>query len=208
MRKDLVFFAAALALCGPVFGGQSLVLLPGQTSASVTDPNRANSFSWRVEFQMHDWAAPGSSTNIWDLNGLGATAELLPGNTLRFLDKRDTVAPSVCDLPLSGVTNVLVRLQRDATNHRFVCELWNNDGTGYHQSAISINSFGDWSFDGGRFGDQYTSANVGFFRILSGILPDGSKPPVTAVKVLPFRSICWLPTTREPSDRNSVPVDR
>ncbi len=40
----------------------------------------------------------------------GCNGRIDPSNTLRFIDKRDNTSPSVCDLPLTGYSNVLVRL--------------------------------------------------------------------------------------------------
>src|SRR5689334_15366078 len=97
------------------FAGQSLVLTPGVTSTAVNDPNLPQQQAWRVEFQLHDWVSPTVNTNdatIWDLNGIGAAAALLPGGLLRFFDKRD-VSPGVCSISLGSLTNVLIRVQRD-----------------------------------------------------------------------------------------------
>ncbi len=176
------FLPATVLLCAafPVFGGSSLVLTPGVTSASVADPNLAAGQSWRAEFQMHDWTVPSGPTDIWDLNGIGAKAQLLPGGVLRFFDKRDSVTPSVCGLTLVGYINVLVRVQREVPANRFVCELWNYDGTGYTQNALTITNMLAWPYGGGRFGDAYTAVSLGFFRIFSTTVPDGSQAPVTA----------------------------
>src|SRR5665213_1020846 len=128
MTNTILRITALLALSLKAFAGLSLVLTPGVTSGLVTDPNLPTAQPWRVEFQMHSWTAPAQApTNLWDLNGIGTTAELLPSNTLRFLDKRDATSPSVCDLPLAGYSNVLVRLQREPVTMQLVCELWSYD---------------------------------------------------------------------------------
>ena len=163
----------------PAFAGSSLVLTPGVTSTSANAPNMAAKQAWRVEFQMHDWAVPANPTNLWDMNDIGATAGLLPTNVLRISDKRDT--PSLlCDLPLAGYRDVLVRVQRDPIAMRFVCELWSFDGSGHNLAAFPLSSFLDWPYSGGTFGGQYTTARLGFYRVFSTILPDNSQPPVTA----------------------------
>ncbi len=165
----------------PAFAGLSLVLNPGVNSGVVVDPNLPASQAWRVEFQLSGWTPPSvASTNIWDLNGIGATAELLSSNTLRFLDKRDVTSPSVCDLPLTGYSDVLVRLQRDPVGMQLICELWNFDGSGYTSGTAGIVTINPWPYSGGVFGDQYTSASLGFFREFSTLVPAGSRPPVTA----------------------------
>ena len=172
--------AALLFLTVPAFAGMSLVLSPGVITNSVSAPGMGRQQAWRVEFQMHDWALPPTGTTIWDMNDIGATAVLLPSNILRIQDKRDSTAPSVCDLPLVGHRNVLVRIQRDPNAKRLVCELWNQHGSGYIRNIVKITGFLDWPYSGGKFGDQYTKVSLGFFRIFSSIVPDGGRPPLTA----------------------------
>lgn len=182
MKKGFSKIAALLLLPLPLFGGLSLVLTPGVMSSGVNDPVSGD-VSWRVEFQLHDWADPTINTGdafVWDLNGIGASAAVLTGGVLRIIDKRDSVAPSVCDISLTGRTNILVRVQRDITASRFVCEIWNSDGSGYGESVLSIGSHSSWSASGGRFGSPYTTARLAFFRILPAIVADGSRPPTTA----------------------------
>jgi len=162
------------------FCGLSLVLTPGFEPAAK-DPNLSPQQPWRVEFEMHGWAQSNTiSNNIWDMNGIAATALLLPSNTLRIINKRDAVAPSVCDFPLNGYANVLVRVQRDPAHSRFVCELWNYDDSGYQREILNITGSTSWPYSDGRFGDANTSVSLGFFRIFSTLLPDGGRPPVTA----------------------------
>jgi len=173
----------ALLVCASTaaFCGQSLALTPG-VIALATDPNQPQQQAWRVEFQLHDWTPPTINTNdstVWDFNGIGAASALLQTGILRISDKRD-VAPSVCDLSLGTLTNILVRVQRDPVNMRFVCELWNYDGSGYQQTAVPIASLQTWPYAGGSFGSAYTTAKIAFFRIFDTIVPDGSRPPVTA----------------------------
>ena len=166
------------------FAGQSLVLTPGVHSTAMNDPNLAATQAWRVEFQMHDWAPPSIATNdgfVWALNGIGASAAVVPGNQLQVIDTRDTIpGGSPCNFSLDGRTNVLVRIQREPAANRFVCEIWNSDGTGYAQNVLPIQSFLNWIFSGGGFGTQYTTARVGFFRVFLTTVADGGRPPVTA----------------------------
>ena len=182
-RTLLLTSAVFLGFTFRAFAGLSLVLTPGVTSGVVVDPNLPSSQAWRVEFQLSNWTPPSpsvSSTNLWDLNGIAVTAELLTSNTLRLSDKKDVTSPSVCDLQLTGSSNVLVRIQRDPVGMQFICELWNYDGTGYASSTLAITSTNPWPYSGGVFGDQHTSASLGFFREFSTLVPAGSRPPVTA----------------------------
>lgn len=150
----------------------------------MIDPNLSANQDWRVEFQLHNWAAPSVNTNggfIWDLNGIGSNAAIVPGNLLWINDKRDSIAGgSPCQLPLAGRTDVLVRAQRESSQSRFVCEIWNIDGTNYSKDIVAIQSANPWLYSGGIFGSPYTTADLGFFRIFLTTLPDSSRPPVTA----------------------------
>ncbi len=177
-------FVLIAAIGQPMFGGLSLVLTPGRVVTPVSNPNVAAAQSWRVEFQMHNWAPATTSTldgSVWDLNGVGAVATILADGSMRIADKRDSVnGGSPCTLQLTGLSNVLIRVQRDATKMLFSCELWNYDGTKYQNSSVSILSFLTWPYSNGTFGSAYTTADLGFFRIFSSLVPTGSQPPVTA----------------------------
>jgi hypothetical protein len=170
------------------FAGQSLVLTPGVRSTGMNDPNLPAQQAWRVEFQLHGWAPPSAATSdgfVWALNGIGASASVVPSNELWVTDTRDSVAGgSPCHLPLAGRTDIVVRVQREPQGGqaRFVCEMWNIDGTGYVQTVLTILSPLAWTYSGGGFGSAFTTAQLGFFRVFLTTLPDGSRPPVTADK--------------------------
>src|SRR5487761_2044682 len=133
LRKTMRWLFCLLPI--HAFAGQSLVLTPGMASTAMIDPNLSANQDWRVEFQLHNWAAPSVNTTggfIWDLSGIGSNAAIVPGNLLWINDKRDSIAGgSPCQLPLAGRTDVLVRAQRESSQSRFVCEIWNIDGTNY-----------------------------------------------------------------------------
>ena len=162
-----------------LFAGQSLVLTPGVTSSSASDPNQSTTTSWRAEFQIHGHAIPGSDSNLFDYNGIGMNALLKTNGTMQLLDKRDS-NNSVCSLDPSKTTNGLVRVQRNYPAMTFIAELWNYDGTGYQVCSTLINTANSWAFSGGKVGDFATTANLGFLKIFSTLVPVGSTPPVTA----------------------------
>jgi hypothetical protein len=164
--------------------GLSLVLTPGSTTNSVVDPALPSNQSWRAEFQLHDWTVPATGSAypiLWDFAGIGASASLVTvgGGYLRFLDEKDTLSGSVCDIPIVGRNNILVRVQRDLSAMRFVCEIWNTDGSGYAQYALNILTAGTSASSGARIGGSNTNARLGFLRFLGTIVPDGSRPPTT-----------------------------
>jgi len=173
-----------LAQTGIVFGGQSLVLNPGVKSLSVEDPNRPSGQSWRVEFQLHDWSGPSQNTNggyIWQLAGLGVDVAIVPNGDLWITNRRDAIpSGEPCALPLSGRTNVMVRVQRDAANKEFHCEIWNYDGSGYFIRSQQIVTFLSWPYSGGQIGSDFTTAHLAFLRVYSSLVNIDSKPPTTA----------------------------
>ncbi len=173
-----------IALSSPAFGGQSLALIPGMTSATMVDPLLPDNQSWRVEFQIHDWILPAKDfffAYIFQLDGTGVSASIWPDGRLTLNDNRDTVArQDLCYLPLGGRRNVLVRFQRDVPGRATTCELWNSDGTGYARSGDVISSVKSYpSVQGGTIGGA-VSVEMGFFRIDRNLVPPGSKPPTTA----------------------------
>ncbi len=179
----------AFGLAGPswgaVAGTQSLVLAPG-TRAVAVDPTQAATQSWRVEFQMHAWSPQTATTttaSLWTMHGTGATAGVssntgagAQGETLRLTDERD-LAVSPCSFSLVNRSNVLVRVQRDAVNGRFVCEIWNGDGSGYDHASSNFAPSSVWTGTGGDFGSSTTTAKIGFFRTFATILADGASAP-------------------------------
>ena len=172
----------SLLLATRMFGGQSLKLQPGTISALVSDPNFAANEPWRVEFQMHDWQIPSDATGptrIWAMAGIGTSAEFQPAGYLRIIDEAEILSESVCDMPVLGRTNILVRIQRDPVQKRFSCELWNVDGSGHFLHNLSIITPGAGAHSGGVFGGGGTIAQIGFYRVLGTLAPDGSGPPAT-----------------------------
>jgi hypothetical protein len=167
------------------WGGQSLVLSPG-VQVNVADPTQQNTQSWRVEFQMSNWSLPAAGNYadyIFELYGEGASALLFPDGRLAVNDWRDSVSPSQpCFLNLPSTTsgNVLVRIQRDATQMQFSCEMWNVDGSGYQQNAVVIGSFDNWTSESGQIGSSTTQAQLGFLRVFTSVVPEGSQPPPAA----------------------------
>lgn len=173
---------AVLLLAANLFGGQSLVLTNGGTSYAVVDPSLPVTQSWRVEFRMHGFTPPpsGYSQRLFTLPGTGLIVYLEPSGALNITDYRDVPTNSgYCTLPTTGLTDVLVRVQRDLVNRQQTCELWNYDGSGYSFDNHAITGPSSWAFSGGAIGNGVT-ADLAFLRVSTVVLPLGSKPPTTA----------------------------
>lgn len=180
IKSSSVLTALLLSIPSLAYAGLSLVLTPNAGTQTVNDPLLPKEQGWRVELQLHDWALPNFETNlarVFYLSGTGVSSSLQRGGSLRVFNERDG---GICDIPLGGRTNVLIRIQRDPVALRLGCEIWNADGTNYAQVTTPIASIGNWLNPGGLLGSPYTTARLGFLRVFSTILPDGSRPPTTA----------------------------
>ena len=181
MRHTNLLLCALLA--GTAFAGQSLVLTPSISGTSVVDPNLAQNQSWRLEFQIHNWTlpAPGSTNaKIFQLTGIGSNVFLYGDGRIALEDDRDAIAQQQpCFVSTVGITNALVRFQRDLSTMRAVCEIWNYDGTGYNSQTVNITSTNTWTSSGGSIGGG-TTLSLGFLRVFTTLVAPGSRPPTTA----------------------------
>jgi hypothetical protein len=165
-----------------VFAGQSIVIDGTGSTMTFTDPNRANTLDYRVEFQLHNFSTPGSFVNGFiTLNGVGMEVDYTTSGELWLDLKRDSVTGGApCVISLAGRTNVLVRVQRDYSELIYHCEIWNVDGTGYAYTSKAITSVNSWVFSGGELKETNMSAQIGFVRADADIVAVNSRPPVTA----------------------------
>jgi hypothetical protein len=164
----------------PVFAGQSVVLNTG--SLSVTDPVLPANQSWRIEYQLHDWTPPPATVTavtIFNLAGTGALAHILPGGYLDAYSTDTFSAGQPCFVGIPGPGNLLVRIQKDAPNKQFTCEVWNYDGTGYSNQVSGLSALNPRTSSGGTIGGG-TIGGLGFLRIFTTLVPLGSRPPTTA----------------------------
>ncbi len=172
----------SVAMATSMFGGQSLTLQPGTFSSLVNDPNFAANQPWRVEFQLHNWQTPGAASGealLWRMSGIGAEASIQTNGVLRVMDDAEMMSSSVCDMPVQGRTNILVRIQRDPILKKFSCEFWNVDGTGHYLSSLTLLTVGAGAHTGGMFGGWSTVAQLGFYRVFGTVIPEGGCPPYT-----------------------------
>jgi hypothetical protein len=173
--------AVALTLALRARGGESLVL-PITQYISVTDASFPHNQSWRVEFQVHNWTPPATGVApLISLNSVGFQAFLQYDGQLYVQSSGDTVVEEEpCYLNLNGLTNALIRFQRNVSAKTLTCEVWNYDGTGYNTQTDHINVPGNLTYNGGSLGGGGTPASLGFLRVFTSLIPIGSRPPVTA----------------------------
>jgi len=131
---------------------------------------------------MHDWTLPtspgqpaifqfyGLSLGVWFYYDGRIASGSLAGSV---------VERQPCFVNTQGLTNALVRIQKDVPNMRFTCEVWNYDGTGYSNDTDTISTLGNLNYGGGIIGNGVT-ASLGFLRVFTTLVPMGGKPPTTA----------------------------
>ena len=162
--------------------GQSLVLTPSQ-SLNIVDPTLPSTQSWRVEFQLHNLVPPAPPTinGLFWMSGTGLHTVIFPDGSINLSDVREVVNGNTpCQVFTNNLTDVLVRFQRDIVLNRITCELWNFDGTGYNSEIEPITTLNPgYSDSGGNIGLGVTG-DLGFLRVLTTIVPLGSRPPTTA----------------------------
>jgi hypothetical protein len=136
---------------------------------------------------MSNWSLPASGNYadyVFQLFGVGTSVLIYPDGQLAVADWRDATSPAQpCFLPLpatSASSNVLVRIQRDASQMQLSCEIWNVDSSGYAQDALPINSFNTWTVSGGQLGSATVQAQLGFLRVFTSLVAENSQPPATA----------------------------
>lgn len=184
MMKVSAVKTAVFCLLGglPLFGGQSLVLSPTVPSIALVDPIRAADQSYRIEFQLNRWTLPsnGGQPVIFALYGLGASAWLYADGRIALASLADAIVErQPCFVSTQGVTNALVRFQKDAAGMRYTCEIWNYDGSGYNSGTSTIGTLGKLTYGGGLIGSSVTGS-LGFLRVFTTLVPLGSRPPATA----------------------------
>ncbi|HWF06878.1 MAG TPA: hypothetical protein VG297_00365 [Bryobacteraceae bacterium] len=170
--------AAFIASTG--FAGQSLVV-SGSTQLQVSDPALAPSQSWRVEFQIHNWAIPPAgiySAGLFQLAGTGVLVRIYPDGTLEIESADPVTQRAPCFAPLTGITNGLVRVQKNAPSKLFSCEIWNYDGSGYRSQVLNISDMRPKQSDGVI--GMGASAALGFLRVSATLMAMGARPPTTA----------------------------
>jgi PAS domain-containing protein len=174
LMQGLLLFAATL------FAGQSLVFNAGQY-LDLADPQYPRNQSWRVEFQVHDWTEPATgSGRLISLSGLGFAAFIGPNGSFSLESAGDRVLEQQpCFVNANGMSNALIRFQRNVTTSKVTCEIWSYDSTGYNTQTDNIKTLGNLNFGGGNLGGG-AAASLGFIHVFTTLLPLGSRPPVTA----------------------------
>src|SRR5580658_348638 len=176
-----ILFGSPFFLPVIAFAGQSLVV-NGSSNISLTDPTMSPGQSWRIEFQIHNWTIPPAgvySAMLFDLLGTGSLARIYPDGTLELETVDQITQQQPCFVSTAGLTNALVRVQKNVAAMLFSCEIWNYDGTGYASQVLNIAQVAARPYTGGTVGPG-ASAGLGFLRVATTLMPLGSKPPTTA----------------------------
>jgi len=179
--RQKAFYPLVFLAIHAAFGGQSLVVGGTGTPPSVTLPNTApwttigvNTQPMRWEMRFHGMVSNlpqfgisyGASSMYQDTNNneYSGTAAFMADSDLR------AVIYGCC----AGISDLLVRIQRDVVNSRYTFEVWNTQ-TGAYLSAVSstITSWSGSSWAGYTL-NAVTGEDTAWFRWYSSAVTMGT----------------------------------
>jgi hypothetical protein len=161
--------------------GQNLYGLQGTAgygTANIPGGSPWNGLSnFRVEFRLHNWSGTG---RLFQWDGLVVS---LNSGSIGATDFYDSGSPTVTASFPSGVTDVVVRLQRTPTQWRI--EMWPSNGSQYvpggvssfNGSTISLASTSLALMHNGGGGSSGAPAVLDWFRVFSTAVAADSAPP-------------------------------
>ncbi len=178
-RLLLVLICATCVL----MGGQSITLnaWAGAFVSSASCPNISDSSNFRLEFRVHNAAAPASNVSVFFINCLDMYIQVQASGLLYVVEQ---VSGANFIASGSARSEMLVRVQRNISAGRVDVEVWDVDGGNYQATAVT----------GLTFSGSYATANAGFnawahgngnaklafMRAFTTLVPLGSRPPTTA----------------------------
>jgi hypothetical protein len=186
---------------GTSSGSSYSLSLDGKSNESTTLPN-ADPFndltSWRLEMRLHgitNVSANGPDQYLWVIYPSGITYALSlssDGSTLKFGNWSENPIGSetnqyYCNAPLNAVTDILIRLQRNATAQNYQLQVWNTltgaqiDSVGNCGilSAPTVSLSGALFVGGLGVPDDYTGG-IAYLRIYNSAISDDNPPSGTA----------------------------
>lgn len=171
-----VLLLALLSL--PAWGGQSLVLTPGNTG-SFTVPSSApwTSISdLRITARLHGVSGCPSLSGIFSLGLL----ILRCGSSADTINFQDGDASRGAVLDISGRTDFFLRAQRNAASGDISVEVWDADGTDYASHTSSGAALNSLNLAGSRtIGGTSTTMDVAWVRISATLVPIANTPPAS-----------------------------
>ncbi len=185
MKATLVFLT--LLAASSALAGQGVVLSPGQiltfpinNSAPYTSIS-----SSRVELRIHNWAQAGSFTNVVSLPGLqvrfSGTGYPSPLVVTDWLDSFTEGQGNSISLNIVGMSDVILRVQRDTAAMTFNVQVWSANGTGATLTAsLPIDAIGIATLPTqAQFGDLLTNGILDYLRWYSAAVPVATGPAST-----------------------------
>ena len=172
--KSFVLLSGLIA-ASSAWAGQGVVLTPGQI-LNVSIPNSqpyASVSSTRVEMRFHAWTRPANLANVLSLPefevrfaGTGFAAPLLITD---WVDSFTEGQGNGMFLDISGMNDVVVRVQRDTAAMTLNAQAWSADGSGKVASAsIPIDALGAVPLPAqGVFGEPFTNCVLDYVRWFS-----------------------------------------
>lgn len=174
---------ALLLLASSLWSGQSLTVTNAGSHPNLTYTVTPLTYgsSWRIELQLSTLSATLGRVVQFNAEGLTINMNVSAASTVEISDLWDSGNGSApCVVQTIGITNALVRIQRDTSTQIFSCEIWNWDGTHYQSATLPFNApLGYTPASNDEVGSG-ADASVGFLNVFTTIIPLRSQPPVTA----------------------------
>ncbi len=163
---------------------QNAVQLTSTNSLSLSAPSQSVQ-SFRLEFRFHNAQVALQALDTANL------LQLPQGFLIRFmgpsydgsfslqdnLDGFTSGQGNIIYFNLSGRSDVIFRMQRDAATSAFTAEMWNGDGTGYVKGSLNIDTINPLVLPSAAFiGGSGTECALDYVRLFRGLTQLGTLP--------------------------------
>ncbi len=188
VRSIRILFAFGLAVSSAL-ASQGVVLTPGQSlgfQLSNTAPFSAIG-STHMDIRFHAWSVPNNMANVVSVPQfqvrLMSTVYNAPLAVTDWLDYFPPGQSNTLYFDITGMSDVIVRIQRDAVANTFSAQVWNANGTGLPlTSSLQISGIIAAQLPvTQQFGDVQTNCVVDYARWYSSTVPTTTSPFTTAV---------------------------
>ena len=182
--KSLVF---GLAVSSAV-AGQGIVLTPAQTLTYPISNSQpyTGAASTRVELRFHSWTAPASTAVLMDTPGIQVRMMGSGFNApLAITDWQDSFISgqgNTIYLNITGMTDIILRVQRNSSTNTLSAQVWNANGAGSVLTAsLNIDAMIPMPLPGQGAFDWGASCTLDYARWFSSIVPSTASPFNSAV---------------------------
>jgi len=158
-------FLLALALASAGMAQQSAIYTGASFNYHINSTFTPQAIDYRVDARLHNWTLPGSGMSVFELQWIGVKVLIYASGELYCASTRDGgTLLQVGTNFLSGKNDVVIRVQRKASENRLYCEVRTTDGASYASESLAITGDAVWS-------------NVNYTRaVLGGLMTSDTVP--------------------------------